>query len=68
MKQLNLNDFGVVELKSQSLNNTNGGFLFLLALAVEVGCYAAAGDIMLNFNSYASAIRSKSHGGASGSW
>lgn len=59
----NLENFGVQELSFKEIKETEGGFLPLLiygaALLVEVACYAAAGDIILNFNSYSEALEDK---------
>ncbi|MCL7752474.1 hypothetical protein [Polaribacter sp. Z022] len=52
----NLQNFGVQELSVKEIRETDGGILpFLIygaALLVEVACYSAAGDLILNFDYY----------------
>jgi len=50
---MNLENLNVAELSAQEVRETEGGILPLLCIAVEVGCYALAGDILLNLNTYA---------------
>jgi len=61
-KMKNLENFGVQELNAREVRETEGGIIPLLlygaALVIEVGCYALAGDIIINFNSYAEELES----------
>ena len=56
---MNLEKLNLVELDAQEVQETEGGIIPLLALVVEVACYAAAGDIMLNFNEYSKTLERK---------
>ncbi len=56
---MNLENLGVQEMNLTEAKEIDGGIIPLLALAVQVACYSAAGDIMLNFSSYANALDEK---------
>lgn len=61
----NLESLQLTELDAREVREVEGGIIpFLLygaALLVEVAFYAAAGDIILNFNSYSETLESKMH-------
>ncbi len=60
---MNLENLNLVELNAQEVKETDGGIIPLIigfgALLVEVGCYAAAGDMILNFKSYCKTLDAK---------
>lgn len=65
----NLNQFGLVQVNDDELNENSGGWLILVALgleytalAIEVGSIALAGDMLLNPKRYTDAYKK----GASG--
>lgn len=57
------NSEGLDALSMEEMSHCEGGFLPALiygaALLVEVAAYAAAGDLIINFNSYNEALKSK---------
>lgn len=62
MKSLELENFNLQALSFEDAQKTNGGILPVIAVAaflVEFGCYAAAGDMILNFKSYSNRLRQK---------
>jgi hypothetical protein len=68
---IELSNFGLLPMKKNELEETSGGFLIFLALAlelgaaaIEVGSVALAADMLVNPDRYTKAYRK----GASGHW